>query len=214
MIICHKFKFVFVHIPKTGGTSISNALRPLLGRRDDYEILRAPKHFTAAQIRQRYFTSDLEWSSYLSFAFMRNPWDRIYSDYCFCKRMAKEMRNERDPELQNWVKRIRQSTAGSFEQFVHAEYLMRNRGTYQEYCMDESDRDLLTFVGRFEHLQADWERVCNASGIPPRTLPEMNRAHRRTNDEPTLYRDAYSTKLRELVGRTFQDDIKRFDFRF
>lgn len=57
--------FVFVHINKTGGTSIRHALN--LGL--------TPYHLTAREIRERYPES----CDKFSFALVRNPWDRLVS---------------------------------------------------------------------------------------------------------------------------------------
>ena len=57
--------FVFIHVPKTGGTSIRNALG--LGA--------TPFHMTAQKLRDHH----PEAASRFSFTFVRNPWDRLVS---------------------------------------------------------------------------------------------------------------------------------------
>ena len=57
--------FVFIHIPKTGGGSISRALG----------IWSLSSHLTARDMRQ----IDPDWCGKFSFTFVRNPWDRIVS---------------------------------------------------------------------------------------------------------------------------------------
>ena len=66
-ILHHSQNFVFVHVPKTGGTSIREAL----GMSTSY-------HFTACEIWHMF--PDL-WNKF-SFAFVRNPWDRLVSYMC------------------------------------------------------------------------------------------------------------------------------------
>lgn len=214
MIISHKHKFVFVHVPKTGGTSISAAFRPWLGRRDYYEILDAPKHFTARELRRAFFGSDLEWGSYLSFAVMRNPWERIHSDYCFSKWMAEATLGRCEPELEQWVQKMRRVSKYSFERFVHEEHLGRTEGTYQRYCQDGHGRDMVTFVGRFERLQQDWERVCALLRLPCRGLPRENRTISSAGGPRQDYRYSYTAQLRDLVAERFRDDIERFGYVF
>lgn len=57
--------YVFIHIPKTGGTSIRDAL----------DMWPTSKHLTAREWREMYPES----SGQFSFAFVRNPWDRLIS---------------------------------------------------------------------------------------------------------------------------------------
>jgi Sulfotransferase family len=66
-ILHHSQNFVFVHVPKTGGTSIREAL----GMSTSY-------HYTAREVRQMY----PETRGKFSFAFVRNPWDRLVSYMC------------------------------------------------------------------------------------------------------------------------------------
>jgi hypothetical protein len=72
-MISHEHKFIFVHVPKTGGTSIESLLD-----------LSGAKHNTARQYRN--FFPDV-WKRYFSFAFVRNPWDRVLSFYMFRKQV-------------------------------------------------------------------------------------------------------------------------------
>ena len=72
-MICHKKKFIFVHVPRTGGTSIEYFF-------DKKTINKffAEKHSLHEQ--------DLyDYSDYFSFSFVRNPWERMLSFYLFDK---------------------------------------------------------------------------------------------------------------------------------
>ena len=60
-----KCKFIFVHVTKTGGTSIQRALNI----RTD--------HVPASKIREK--VGKNKWSSYFKFSFVRNPFDKIVS---------------------------------------------------------------------------------------------------------------------------------------
>jgi hypothetical protein len=47
--LSHKLKLIFCHIPRTGGTSFTEAIRPFLG--EDYEMDTFPKHLPLAKFR-------------------------------------------------------------------------------------------------------------------------------------------------------------------
>ena len=81
-IVSNKYRFIFIHIPKTGGTSIAEpdyeggngALAGYLGEQDYAQA----GHIRAVGLKQRIGAS---WDQYFKFAFVRNPWDRLVSLY-------------------------------------------------------------------------------------------------------------------------------------
>jgi hypothetical protein len=93
-VICHQYRCVFVHIPKTAGMSIEQVFpdllglswkareRLLLGRNEDprqgppkLEHLTAGDYLTCGHLTAAQF----EW--YFKVSFMRNPRDRIVPEY-------------------------------------------------------------------------------------------------------------------------------------
>lgn len=91
MPIFHNYKTIFVHIPKTAGTSIEY----LLGFKErDINILRTgwensvkiggciyvPQHLTSRHLMD-HPTSQNYWDEYYTFSVVRNPYDRILSEY-------------------------------------------------------------------------------------------------------------------------------------
>lgn len=98
MIISHSRKFVFIHVPKTAGTTLSTVLENLTTYKDieigsselgsAYQIAYRKKfginkHSTAAQVKK--LMGDEDFYRYFSFAFVRNPFDRLSSLYRFLK---------------------------------------------------------------------------------------------------------------------------------
>lgn len=96
MIICHSRKFIFIHIHKTGGTSVEMALEPILTWRDLIlgssalgELIQ-PEFNRRFSLEKHSSISDVEracgseiLSEYYVFATVRHPLDRICSVYNF-----------------------------------------------------------------------------------------------------------------------------------
>jgi len=71
-MILHDKKIIFVHAPRTSGTSIENEIL------SDQLVPDTQKHLRASQIRS---TIKEQWNDYFKFTIVRNPWDRVISMY-------------------------------------------------------------------------------------------------------------------------------------
>ena len=77
-MIIDEYKTIFIHIPKTAGTSISS----YFNERQIRLRVQPGKHDTINHIKQRF--SNL-YDSYSNFTVVRNPYDRMVSWYSFLK---------------------------------------------------------------------------------------------------------------------------------
>lgn len=107
MLISHKRRFIFVHIPKTGGQSIENALCRSV---DDIQQMLS-SHATISELKA------WECPKYQVFAWVRDPWDRMLSIYAY------------------YVRRKRQPTRAEFMEFLahppaDAQWMMREQVDY------------------------------------------------------------------------------------
>ena len=93
-------RVVFVHIPKTGGTTIETILElyePWPAVRMD--ILRGPYerdgeelHLQHLPLEELSAVAGVDFSNWYKFGFVRNPWDRLVSSFCF-KSKNKRVKN-------------------------------------------------------------------------------------------------------------------------
>lgn len=168
MFIDEKNKFIFIHVYKTGGESIT-----ILFGGQNYDF---PKHIG--------FNELPNWrSNYFSFAFVRNPWDRVVSSYTYLIYMNK----------------IKES----FEDYVETFSTKPDRKKSQRYVAEGC-----SYIGRFEHLQEDFDEACNIIGIPQRRLPHKNLS----NLKP--YNQFYTGELRNIITEGLSEDIDFFGFDF
>ena len=216
-MISHKHRCIFVHIPKTAGTSVENALRRSSAgfesfTPDDFNIDRIPphaggyrglnrwdiKHFPAKFLREEY-------RDYFKFCFVRNPWDLVVSCYFWWIQQTRlEFR-----KLQGQI--LEQLGFTNFAFSFYTDYINEifHQGMGQCYwLLDDCRTPLVSFIGRFETLQHDYDLICNRIGIEQTQLPSLNRSVHRS------YKDYYNTNTQKLVELKFNWDIERFGYCF
>ncbi len=185
--------FVFVHVPKTGGQSISAVL--------------PPGHVAAPRGLPRRHPTALDWRVFareqyadaFSFAIVRNPWERLHSFYHYGRRKL--------VALDGWF--------DSFETFVGwvvggspspSPEWNRAQMTQSVYLLDGSGELIVDFVGRFESIERDWREVCRRIGVDERVLPRRNASGR-----PDASRE-WTRDLISDVGDYFVDDVERWGY--
>jgi hypothetical protein len=227
-MICREFNCLFVHIPKTAGQSIEQFFMNALGldwERDRESLwLQANEdprcgteklaHLSAAEYTGCGYVTPEEFSGFFKFSFVRNPWDRILSEYRY--RNYFQHRSFRDFVLNKLP------GPGWDDQYRHV---------MPQYDMlhDEQGNLLVDFVGRFESLQQDFDRICGVLGITMSTLPHRNPSDKKSRDlkrklRNFLFRngenglrhasDFYDDETRDAVARYYRKDIETFGYEF
>ncbi|QDU36901.1 Sulfotransferase family protein [Maioricimonas rarisocia] len=207
MVISHRYRFIFVHIPKTAGTSCALALKqglPWWERRqrqtrrgskhksllDGLELLEQPTGLFRHGVRDA--------DSYFSFAVVRNPWDRMVSLYHYLKRTEK-------------YAEICPDTFEAFLDDIDAQVSwtqqLRSLRTQRSYLADADGRMICDRIARFETLAQDFEAITQRLGIDAR-LPHVNRSN---HDAYVRY---YTPRSRECVARWYRQDIDEFGYTF
>ena len=185
---------VFIHIPKAAGTSLTKALFAAPSRHLHYsEYERSnPRKF------QQYF----------KFAFVRNPYERLYSAYSFLKEGGL---NDLD---RAWAFQHLGSFT-DFESFVHGWVTPDNILSWvhfkpQHFWICDASLDLkVDFIGRFEKMGADVAVVQDKLGLPVAPLPKIN-----VTNQPSLIGDPYTKAMRAIVGEIYKTDFDLFGYQF
>ncbi len=216
MLLSLKHNFLFVHIAKTGGTSIRTALDRYKWW-DPYRIPMAicsrisgltghriackpPRH--AKAIAAREMLPREVYGRLFKFAFVRNPWDLQVSSF-------HHIRRER-PHLMEGME--------DFETFLR--WKLTPDRPYQfhidtsielqsDYLIDLRGNVIVDFIGRYEHLAADFETACQKIGIRTLKLP-----HKRQATDRRDYRSYYTDKTAQLIADHFRADIEMFAYTF
>jgi hypothetical protein len=200
--IFYDYRCVFVHIPKTAGDSITEALNGL-PRRTGREPPVLPKHAKASEIRAA--MGPAEWDACFSFTVVRNPWDLMVSSYHWWLQTAPRQKRLLDPDVRA-VRRL-----GSFDAFVRSRYGREMINEYRGDLFDWFSEDgtvIVDAIARFETLADEWREICRRIGIAPLALPHANPTRRRP------YRDYYTDETRGLVAQRFRRSIERFGYEF
>jgi hypothetical protein len=208
MLISDSHQFIFLRMRKVASTSMKTILLPMCLPRPsgkiahlksrawlewDYHkyVFRAHDDIRAAQRRM----PAESFNRYFKFAFVRNPWDRLVSEYNFLLERPAHGRHKK-------VKKL-----GSFKQFIHMQ-IPRNDAYQINMLCDHEGKLLMDFVGKIENLEEDWQTVCTNIGIPHQELQRKNAT------QHSHYQDYYNDETRKLVGRHWSREIELFGYTF
>ncbi len=209
MLLSLRRRFLFVHVDKTAGMTITRALERhaetrlferamrRLGVRELYRVWYPfkihPRHVSALRLRSE--LPPRVWRRLFKFAFVRNPWDREVSLYHYILRVPKHPQH-----------RIVAGLSG-FDEYL--EWRAELGWTPQRRQLADAQGELIVdFVGRFEHLEQDFGCVTQRLGLPARQLPWLNaspRAH---------YTTFYTPGGRRRVEQGYAEDLELFGYRF
>lgn len=215
MIISRGRRYVFVHIPKTGGTALSLALEAramkddiLIGdtpkaraRRGRVKALKAAgrlwKHSTLADIDG--VLPEAELQAMLLVTLIRNPWDRVVSYYHWLRGQAfahPAVGLAKAHDFSRFLTHPQTQTA--FRLWPYGAYLRDARG-------EERGAQFL----RLEHLAEDIAPFEAHLGFRLTPLARANESDRQRDWRP-YYSDADAALLADLCA----EDIARFGYRF
>ena len=186
-MIDHTNKFIFVHIGKTGGTSIEHTLNPNVNKSQSVKTQGNTefkgKHWVASNYKRKY--RDI-FDLYFKFTFVRNPWELEVS---LCK----------------WFEMIGDNKFRPFKQHIN-----RRQGNmgFTRFMCDKKGNNLLDFIGKFENLQEDFNYVCDKIGIPQQQLPHINKSKHKH------YTEYYDDETKQIVAEKYAKDIEYFGYEF
>lgn len=179
--------FEFVHINKTGGSSIERALGLPF------------QHKTALTLRDE--MGPRRWARRFSFAVVRNPWDRAVSHYYYRVQTNQTGLGEHPIGFRAWAERVYAERDPHY--LDNPQMFMPQR----QWLVDEGGRMIVTAIARFETLDEDFREICRLLGRTA-ALPHLKGSRR------PHYREVYDSRSVELVARWFAEDIAEFGYTF
>lgn len=229
-MICQPFRCIFVHIPKTAGRSVemffinklnldreNSSHRAQLLINDNNDPAKGTEklsHLSASEYVNCGHIQEQDFNRFYKFSFVRNPWARLVSEYRY--RNFLSHRSFKDFVLNKLPK------PGWDDKYRHVM-------SQTEMLYDASGCLLVDFVGRFEHLQRDFDQVCLKLGFDETSLPHINSSDKKSrelrrkarnlvyrNGESKLYNyiDFYDDETRDAVADLYRADITNFAYSF
>ena len=213
MIISNSHKFIFIHNPKTGGSSLSNEFQPYGYRfsgqhekiqnysrlllKESYRIGLFRKHIPARDLKKK--VPQKIWDSHYKFGIVRNPYDRVISFYNYMKQLPNKRKVsefEGYGRIEDYLDDL--TTKDLTQEPWHCQYY---------YFTDVNKQIIVDYLGRFESLEEDYESICKNIGLPDSPLKHMNKSRRERNIHKVLSPDSI-----EKINRIFQDDFEIFNY--
>lgn len=199
-MINHKYKCIFIHIPRTAGTSMEFTIDD---RNWAFNKCKE-KHLIASAAK--YIYRDY-WDDYFKFTIVRNPWDRMVSMTKFPSQYGCYMKNKLinvNPYLRKYNK-------------IEIDYRATKPPKAfrpKAYLTDAVYLNILdvpiNYVARFETLQSDWEYIqdeikCN---VELKHYTRNKRKHRKH------YSHYYTEYTKQQVQDKYAKDIEHFNYKF
>ncbi|WP_424941920.1 sulfotransferase family 2 domain-containing protein [Aliiroseovarius crassostreae] len=215
MIISHGRRYIFVHAPKTGGTSLALALEAR-AMKDDLMLGDTPKAMkrrkrlkdvqAAGRLWKHSRLCDIaglvtpdQMRDYFVFMLVRNPWDRMVSYYHWLRAQGFD-----HPAVQL-------ARSSDFAAFLKAPETQASfqASSFASYVTDAQGHDCADLFIRLEHLNEDLPALEAHLGFSLRPLPHANRSARGKD-----FRDMYTDDLAQIVANCCAEDIARFGYAF
>ena len=211
MILSHKHKFIFFKSHKTAGTSMEMALATCCGEKDivtplcfsedcggNYGVEKGYSHPTKNHKEKKFNPhasprevkekiSPETWDTYYKFSIIRNPWDRMVSQWWW------------------WWARGDNYQNLNFSEFI------KERKPFPwcpKFCDWFTDVD---FLIRFENLRGDYEKACDHLKISPVMLPRAKGGFRKKKAHYSKY---YTRETKQIVADHYRKDIDQFNYSF
>jgi len=211
--INHEKKAIFIHIPKNGGSYISEILSKNYGFKNYY--LHRPDHKlfclgidnsvdkhenkihgtliyykTSPYINRIMNMNENKWNNYYIFTFIRNPYDRIVSGWNYCNK---------DISFKNFMKL--ENNVNSFD-YWHT-FMPQSR-----HLISNNGKININFIGKFEFLENDLKIVLNNIGFNYITHIPFKKNSKKHNN----YKSYYTNEILIDVNEIIKEDLENFDY--
>ncbi len=194
MPFCDDKKVIFLHVPKTGGTTIKRIFDIQLLHDSNPATNPSPQHLTCKMLRE--YIGNKKYSDYYKFVFVRNPWARILSSYFWRQTLPKKRPILPFNEFINNVEQV----------VGRQQYYDQEFGDHfipqVEYTSDVDD------IFRFEDFANGIEKIASRLGVTIVKIPPKKPKYYDN------YWEYYNDYTRKVVARVYRNEIHEFGYFF
>ena len=213
--INHNKKCIYIHIPKNGGSYISEILSKHYGfknyylQRPDHENFCLGKDYSVDKHENKihgtliyYKTSPFinniinmneeKWNSYFIFTFIRNPYDRIVSGWNYI--------NKYNIPFKNYLDIHYKSTS-----FNYWHVFM----TQSRHMIDVNGKININYIGKIENLEDDLKIILSKIGF--HTI--IHQPFKKNSKSHNNYKSYYNNHILEKVNYLMKEDFENFDYK-
>jgi len=189
-MISHRFRFIFVHNPKTAGSAIRETIRKI--DPEAAEECMPHIHMTAWEHKLAYPN---EFDEYYKFGFVRNPWDLIVSHYFYHRDAIKV-------------------PVPSINDYLHGN-LSLNEKMFVYPCKSffttQEGENIMDDIFRYEDLHKSWLGIVKRLNLPISVKKLLVENATKHNHYSTYYKDQEAV---ENVRKFFAWTIDKFGYKF
>ena len=184
-MISDKHKIIFIHIPRTSGTSIESAFDLNMDKEGD-------KHLRASEIKKK--TGSDKWNSYFKFSIVRNPWERFASMYSM-----------------PFFRKINRLSGKSIDYFFDNYYLPSHESCIS--CSEYLDMVDINFIGKYEERNSFIKELKNHLNIEEEIKKKLdNNWERKTINKKLPWYKVVNHRVFDLITLKYFNDIERFNY--
>jgi len=208
MLISDSHKFIFIHIRKSAGGSIKDTLKPVsivlnksrkakiksrfLKLETNYHEFAFRQHCSILKVKE--VMPKAIFNDYFKFAFVRNPYTRLVSEYEYIKRHPDHGRHKKVNKM-------------NFREYI--QYQSKRSDAHQIKMLADKKGELqMDFIGKYENLQEDWNYICSKLNIASTELSHRKKAAK------VNYADYYNDENRDVVSKLWKKDLEVFGYNY
>ena len=228
MVINHQYKFIFIHVTKTGGATIKNYLRKNIG--DERDINN--KNFVSIPYVQSTFFEGKdkklvngfyfslghmcidfirenfpqEFNNYYKFGFIRNPYERFLSSFFFLGRNSLTGLNEEqilDRFNNHFIPRVSKNFHINPNRWVMPQH---------KFLCDINNNVIVDFLARTDHLVEDFTKIANKLSFANFDVKKIITSNVSPNKEKVKKNLLLTEENKEKIYNLYKKDFEIFHY--